>query len=341
MTVRSFSRLAAILLLSPLLPDVPAAHTQPTVAAQQPVTLRIATLAPRGSAWDRAFRAWSNTLRTQTGGRLELQFFPGGSQGDERDYIRKMRAGQLDGAAITTTGLGQVVRPVLVLALPGLFSDYAVIDRVRETLDADFQAQFEAAGFRLLGWGDVGRARFFSRRPIQRPEDFRAVRPWAWREDVIFTEALAVIGANGQRLGVNEVLPALQTGRVDAFPASAYAAVALQWFNHVTHVTQQSDSIIVGATILKKERYDALPADLRAALDETARRAHGALARAIRQADDRAYQTLVSRGLTPVDLTPHRAAWQDVARQVRERLAGRLYERALLARVEQLARAGS
>ena len=305
--------------------------------AQETVTLRIATLAPRGSPWDRAFRAWGNSLQQETNGRLRLQFYLGGSQGDERDYIRKMQAGQLDGAAVTATGLGQIVRPVLVLSAPGIFSEYRQIDRVRNRLDDQFETQFNEAGYQLMGWGDVGRARIFSNRPIQRPQDLRSVRPWAWREDVIFTEFLSVVGANPQRLGVNEVLPALQTRRVDAFPASALAAVSLQWYNHATHVTEQSDSILVGATIIKKDKYDALPEDLRAALDSTSERAHRVLSSTIRRADDRAYQAILRRGVTAVDISGHRAEWERAARTTRTNLAGRLYPRELLQQVERTA----
>jgi TRAP-type C4-dicarboxylate transport system substrate-binding protein len=310
----------------------------PEVAgAQETTTLRLATLAPRGSPWDRAFRAWANSLRQETNGRLRLQFYLGGSQGDERDYIRKMQAGQLDGAAVTATGLGQIVRPVLVLSAPGIFREYRQIDRVRNALDDQFDGQFAESGYKLMGWGDVGRARIFSNRPIQRPQDLRSVRPWAWREDVIFTEFLSVVGANPQRLGVNEVLPALQTRRVDAFPASALAAVSLQWYNHATHVTQQSDSILVGATIIKKDKYDALPEDLRAALDSTAERAHRVLSSTIRRADDRAYEAIIRRGVTAVDISGHRAEWEQAARRTRQNLAGRLYSRELLQQVERTA----
>ena len=63
----------------------------------------------------KVLNAWKATLEKETEGRLKLRFYPGGSQGDERDFVRKMRAGQVDGASITTLGLGQLLRPVLVL----------------------------------------------------------------------------------------------------------------------------------------------------------------------------------------------------------------------------------
>jgi len=308
------------------------------VDAQETITLRMASLAPRGSPWDRAFRAWGNTLSQQTNGRLRLHFYVGGAQGDERDYIRKMESGQLDGAVITTAGLGQIVRPTLVLSAPGLFTEYSKVDRVRAALSSEFTAQFEDAGFKFMGWGDVGRARFFSNREIHGPSDLRQTRPWARPDDPIINQFYSVIGVSPQRLGVNELLPGLQTGRVDAFPAPALAAVSLQWFQHVTHVTQQASSIVIGATVIKKDKVDALPEDLQNALMETSLRAHAALNRSIRRADDRAYQAIISRNVTAVDISAHQAEWDRVTQQTRQRLAGRLYPADLLRRVERLAR---
>lgn len=307
--------------------------------AQEAITLSIATLAPRGSAWMRVFDAWNNSLRQRTNNRLSLRFFPGGAQGDERDVIRKIRNNQLDGGAFTSTGLSLVHRPVLVLQAPGVVENYQQLDRARAALNAEFAQQFESGGMHLLGWGDVGQGRIFSNRPIQRPQDLRQVRPWVWRDDSIFGEFLTTVGATGVRLGVPEVLPALSTGQVDTVVASATAASALQWHTRVTHVTQQANSILIGGTLLSQARYAALPEDLRTALDETSAQAHTALVRRIRQDDDRFYTALTTRhGLTAVDLSAHQSEWQSASQQTRERLAGRLYPRELMDRVMAAAR---
>lgn len=310
-----------------------------SVDAQEGTTLRIATLAPRGSAWMRVFDAWNNSLRQRTGNRLSLRFYPGGAQGDERDVIRKIRNGQLDGAAVTSTGLSLIVRPVLVLQAPGVVESYEQLDRVRERMSDEFSQQFQQNGMRLMGWGDVGEGRLFSNRPILRPRDLRSVRPWVWRDDAMFGEFLEVVGANGIRLGVPEVLPALSTGQIDTVISSATAASALQWHTRTTHVTQQPNTLLIGATVLSHEKYQSLPADLQTALDETSAQAHRALVSRIRRDDRRYYQVLTTQhGLTAVDVSAHESEWRDAARQTRERLAGRLYPRDLMERVMRTAR---
>ena len=63
--------------------------------------------------------------------RVEFRFYGGGSQGDERDFVRKIRAGQMDAAGVSTTGIGLVARPVLVLTAPGLITEYEQLERAR------------------------------------------------------------------------------------------------------------------------------------------------------------------------------------------------------------------
>jgi TRAP-type C4-dicarboxylate transport system substrate-binding protein len=119
--------------------------------------IRYATLAPSGSTFGKVLKAWSRSLQKETEGRVELRYYSGGSQGDERDFIRKMRAGQMDAAGVTSTGLGIIVRPVLVLSSPGLIETYDQLERVREKMTPRFDEMFREAGrLRAVGLGRRG-----------------------------------------------------------------------------------------------------------------------------------------------------------------------------------------
>jgi hypothetical protein len=60
----------------------------------------------------------------------------------------------------------------------------------------------------------------------------------------------------------------------------------------------------------------------------------------IRRDDDRAYGSLVKRGLIEVDLSAHQAAWDAVAATTRTQLIGRVYSKSLLEAVETAAAGG-
>jgi len=309
----------------------------PRAEADGKTIIRYATIAPAGTSFGKILKAWGRTLGKETEGRVEFRYYSGGSQGDERDFIRKMRAGQMDAAGITTIGLGIVVRPVLVLSAPGVIETYEQLARVREKMNARFAKMFEDAGFVLLNWSDAGKGRIMSTIPIRKPADLKSARPWAWKDDPIFSEFLKVVGANAVRLGVPEVYAALQTKMVDVVPASPLAAVALQWFTKLKYMSKDSFGIILGASLLKKEKFDQLsPGDQKILMD-TARRAALALDKVVRRDDAKAYDVLIDRGIEVVDTGPYRAEWDKASDETLERLTGRIFSKSLLAEVQAAA----
>ena len=310
----------------------------PSADAEGKTVIRYATLAPSGSTFGKILKAWSRSLEKETDGRVELRYYSGGSQGDERDFIRKMRAGQMDAAGVTSTGLGIIVRPVLVLSSPGLIETYDELERVREKMTPRFDEMFREAGFELLAWADAGKGRIMSTMPILRPSDLKKARPWVWKDDPIFAEFLKVVGANGVRLGVPEVYAALQTKMVDVVPNSAIGAVALQWYTKLKYMSKDSFGIVMGASVIKKEKLDQLSAEDQAVLKSTAARAGAALDRVVRRDDAKAYQVLIDRGIEVLDTGPYRAEWEEAALQTRERLVGRIFSRSLLEEAEAAAK---
>lgn len=311
----------------------------PHAEAEGKTIIRYATIAPAGTSFGKILKAWGRSLSKETEGRVEFRYYSGGSQGDERDFIRKMRAGQMDAAGVTTIGLGIVVRPVLVLSAPGVIETYEQLARVRENekMNERFIKMFDDAGFVLLAWSDAGKGRIMSTMPIRKPSDLKAARPWAWKDDPIFSEFLKVVGANAVRLGVPEVYAALQTKMVDVVPASPIAAVALQWFTKLKYMSKDSFGIILGASVVKKEKFDQLsPADQKVLVD-TASRAARALDKVVRRDDAKAYDILIERGIQVVDTGPHRAEWDKAADETLERLTGRIFSKSLLAEVQAAA----
>ena len=85
----------------------------------------------------------------------------------ERDFVRKMKLGQLDGAAVTAVGLGLIKGDVRVLELPFLFKNDKELDYVRDKMRPEFEKQFADAGYQLLAWGDVGWVHLYTNQAFQ------------------------------------------------------------------------------------------------------------------------------------------------------------------------------
>lgn len=306
---------------------------QTPASAEGSATIRMATIAPKGSKAERILRAWDMSVKEKTQGRVKFQFYPGGIAGDERDVLRKMKVSQLDATTLTSVGLGQIVRSASVLQVPGMFKSYADLNAVRGAMDAEWRKSFDEAGYQLLGWFDIGFGRIFSAQEIARPSDLKKARPWVWRDDPVFPELLKIVGANGVPLGLPEVFPALQTKMVDTVIASPTAALGLQWFNQLKFMTKQADIALVGATLITNQLFKSLPPDAQQVLVDTGKQAHAKALELIASEEQTDYNTLKSRGIKEVDTSPHAAEWNKAYGELRTKLTGKLFSKDLLDRV--------
>ena len=192
---------------------------------------------------------------------------------------------------------------------------------MRDQLAPDLEAIFDKEGYQLLGWGDAGFGRIMSNRPILMPQDYKSRAPvGAARESSVFPEFMKIIGANGVPLGIPEVFPALQTGMIDTVMVSALAAVALQWFRNVTHMTKEAQIPIVGATLVRKELLQDLPPEHQQGAGRHRQEGARQPDRAGRQAKTRRrYKTLLGqeddRVFSMADKPEQVKAWGDVANE--------------------------
>jgi len=249
--------------------------------------------------------------------------------------VRKMRVGQLDGALLTSTGLGALVPQVLVLQAPGLITNYPALDDVREKLGPDFVKLFDKAGYELISWGDSGQVRIFSRHKIQHPSDLHKVRPWVWRGSPTMRAFIEAAGANGVTLGLPEVFSALQTGMVDTVISSSIGVLAFQWHTKLKTMTKPGGGIVVGAYVIRKDRLAALPKAAQDHIRNSAKEHAQEFREGGRRLDKEASELLAGR-LKSVNLWRNQHAWEAVQRKAREALAGRLYSKSLLVRVQEI-----
>ena len=68
----------------------------------------MATRAPEGTEWHGLLVELGQQWNVVTNGEVRLRIYPGGVVGDERDMIRKMRIGQIHGAAISNEGMTEI-----------------------------------------------------------------------------------------------------------------------------------------------------------------------------------------------------------------------------------------
>ncbi len=264
--------------------------------AHAQTVIKLATLAPEGSAWMNIFHEWARNVEAHTSGKVKIKFYAGGVAGDERDAVRKMRLGQLNAAAVTAIGLGLIQSEVRVLELPLMVKTYAELDYVRNTLDAEFRKKFDEKGYVLLGWGDVGPMHLFSNLPLRSKADLLQTKMWAWTDNPLVKTLFKQLGSNGVPLGVPDVLTSLQTGLINACYGSPLSMVALQWYTKVKFMTSMQLSMAIGATVITKRDWDKLPPDEQKVIMEDSKAMEKKLLCTIRTDNDKALASIKAAG---------------------------------------------
>ena len=148
-----------------------------------------------------------------------LKYFEGGQQGDERDFVRKIKLGQLDGAAVTAVGLSMIDESIRVLELPMMFETVEELDYVADKMWPYFQKKFEKKGFKLNDRGEVGWIYFLSKNKVESLADLKGQKLWMWGDDQLVGAMFKKLGLNGVPLGVPEVDAGLTSGRINAATA--------------------------------------------------------------------------------------------------------------------------
>jgi TRAP-type C4-dicarboxylate transport system substrate-binding protein len=290
-------------------------------------TLKVGTLAPGESPWGQVFKVWKKAVEERSGGNLQLQFFWNGTQGDESAMVGKMRTGQLDGAAITAIGLGQIYKQVLVLQLPGLYRDWSKLDNARNQMKGSFDAQFDAQGFKVLGWGDVGRAHVMSKGfQVKNPNDLKHRNTYYYSGDPIGPVLYSLVGeVTPKQMNVTEILPGLTSGSINVVTAPALAAEQLQWASRLDNINTAVAGVGIGALVFSSAKLKSLPADAQNLLIQTGAITGTALTTRIRREDDAAFARIKGR-MTAYDPNPSDiAAWTKLFADTRARLRGTVF----------------
>ncbi len=298
-------------------------------------TLRIASLAPKNSSWGKVYDVWERALEKKTDGRLDVQMFFNGVQGGEDAMVSKMKTGELDGAALTSVGLSYIYRDVLVLQMPGVMTTWAQLDEVRHALQPDIEAGLKRAGFRVVGWGDIGLVRQFSHGfEIRRPTDLKNRHPATWRNEPMGPAVYSAIGGVVPVIvDPMEVLPALRAGSIDSINAPALAAEQLQWTPYLDHVSDQVSVCAIGGMVFRNGTLESLPADLLQTFEELQARASSVQLDRIRKLDAEAYDRLLTK-MTLVKMTQaERDEWEALLKKVVRGLAYGTFDKALVNKV--------
>ena len=280
-------------------------------------TLKIATVAPEGSAWMQEMRQVGKRIEQETQGRVSLKFYPGGIMGNDKTVLRKIRAGQLQGGAFSSGALAQVYPDVELYGLPLVFRSYAEVDHVRARMDDQVIAGLGREVFVALAITDGGFAYLMSQRPMRQVGDLAGAKVWTQEGDVMSETAFEIAGVAPVQLSLADVYTALQTGLVDTVAAPAMGAIALQWHTKVRYLTDVPLTYLTGAFVIDKKVFSNLQSGDQQVIQQAVREAAQRLDAGSREGERSARRALQQQGIEFVSATTPEEVerWHDITRE--------------------------
>ena len=277
-----------------------------------PVKVRLGTLAPRGSSYYKHLQAMGEKWRQAPGGGVLLTMYPDGTMGTEADMVRRMRLGQLQAGMLTAAGLADIEPAVSGLQyMPMMFRSLEEVDYIVEKLQPMLEKRLEEKGFVVLFWGDTGWVRFFSKQPVIRPDDLKKTKLFVRAGSAAELDSYRSVGINPVPLETVDILPNLQTGLINAVPLPPSIALAGQVDGAAPHMLVLDWAPLVGAAVITKKSWDAIPLEGREALRKAATETGKLMKADGRRESVESVEAMRKRGLRVHAVTPEvEAEWR-------------------------------
>ncbi len=253
----------AAFLLAPLTIDGAVAQEK---AQDKVMTIKLAT-ATLNDAQHEWMKLFAAGIEKATNGRLKAELYPASQLGSIPRMIEGTQLGSIQIWLGPPEFLVGVDPRFELLSVPGLFKDEH--HALGTIADSDFAKAFLALG---ANKGLIGASLFYTgpmafdmRAPVRTLADLKGkkVRVLA---SPFQMEQLARLGGTGIPLSLGDVLPALQQGTLDGAMSGLSVFSALQFQDTARYMTETGQSHIFSEALLSKRWFDALPADLQAAV---------------------------------------------------------------------------
>lgn len=248
-------------------------------AAEKPganiIDMRFATSQPpTGGYLGDSPQKFGEYLAEASGGVIKLTVHHSGSlSANERELFEMAQAGTVDFA---TGGTPYVIgwSPSLkVMDLPYLFEDVEHIRKVTQGPVAKIiNEECNRNGVEILGYVLCGfRSIFTAKKQVASLEDLKGMKIRC-QESPVYIEMFRALGMLPTPMPASELYTSLQTGVVDAGENDPASVVSWGWVDVIKCYLLDKHSVTCNLIAMNKPKLDALPADLRKAVQDSAKK---------------------------------------------------------------------
>lgn len=287
----------------------------------------MATLAPEGTEWHGLLVELGQQWKVVTDGDVRLRIYPGGVVGDERDMIRKMRIGQIHGAAISNEGMTEINPYFTTFYMPMMYQSYDEVDFVRDRLSNELLNKTEENGFKILTMVDVGWAYWFSTEPIYTPDDLKNNKIFIWAGDYKSAQLYEKHGYQPVPLAMTDVLSGLQTGLVTSLGFNPLYALAQQLFGIADNMLDMKWGNLTAAIIIDLKTWNKIKPEYQESMLSVAKSIGDGFQQKNRYDSDKSVEVMKKYGLKVNTPTPEQVKiWDELIKSMGPDIRGSLIE---------------
>jgi tripartite ATP-independent transporter DctP family solute receptor len=236
--------------------------------------LRMSVESAPGAATQVMLAAFRDALQEELGDAVAIEYFDGGTLGDEIVHMEMVRSGQLDVIPIGSDAV-QLDAKWAVFDMPFLIPDREVATKI---LDGEIGQQLiesmrASADLQVLGFGEIGFRNITNNvRPIVAPADLQGLK---LRTPGSKTRILAFekLGATPVTMNIGELYLALQQGTVDGQENPLGNIKAFSWHEVQKYLSLSSHVYTPITLVMNGERWDSLSDEQKAAVGRAAAKA--------------------------------------------------------------------
>ena len=291
------------------------------------IDIKMATLAPEGTEWHGLLVELGQQWKVVTDGDVRLRIYPGGVVGDERDMIRKMRIGQIHGAAISNEGMTEINPYFTTFYMPMMYQSYDEVDFVRDRLSNELLNKTEENGFKILTMVDVGWAYWFSTEPIYTPDDLKNNKIFIWAGDYKSAQLYEKHGYQPVPLAMTDVLSGLQTGLITSIGFNPLYALAQQLFGIADNMLDMKWGNLTAAIIIDLKTWNKIKPEYQESMLSVAKSIGDGFQQKNRYDSDKSVEVMKKYGLKVNTPTPEQVKiWDELINSMGPDIRGSLIE---------------
>jgi TRAP-type C4-dicarboxylate transport system substrate-binding protein len=288
------------------------------------ITVKMATLVPTNTSWFLSLKEVADKWNKLSNGRVRIILYGGATKGDDPEVVQAMRLGELQGAVLTSVGVAEIEKSVYALSIPMAYDSYEEVYSVLDKMQARLEAAVEANGFVVLNWVDAGWIHFFTTQPVATPDDLKKLKLFQWNGDPKSLEIWKAAGFNPRPASSTDLLTGLSTGLFEACSMSPQVAQIGRYYEKARYMTDLNWALLMGATVIQKDTWAKIPADLKPALLQAMRETAAKLRTDIRQSGEKDVAAMKSAKPVGLNVVPVDAKTKELWRKTAESAYGKI-----------------